>query len=278
MLHSLIISLAALVSVALTGCAVPAGVYGFGAFKVTSFGLSDQRIAEELARHQRPIDDPNGYVRYLESREFVIDDAVFDAYACTIDSLVASGWFTPDGGYAGASYLDTNIEKKAFRKRLEELGFSPNAISFYESLFTSWDTIIFRESILQEEFFLKALPHERLHKAMKRLGGGEYQAMRRAVKELMARRVPLTEPMEFVIDGRKVVLTDEWFVKELWYLDKTSFGAYFAAASMNWEEFYTYLAQGEFEASAEEALASDYPEQYAIFSRLREQCALKSSK
>jgi hypothetical protein len=160
------------------------------------------------------------------------------------------------------NYLDKKEEVEEFRERLAKLGLSQDEIEFYESLFTSTDLIIFRESILKEDFFLKALPHERFHKTIKRVSNDEYKMMRQAAQEIMDRR-----------DEQ-----DLHFVKERYYKGKTSFGFYVAAASMNWEEFYTYLAQGEFDDSVEQALKTNYPEQYEIFNKIRESCKLKEQK
>jgi len=46
---------------------------------------------------------------------------------------------------------------------------------------------------------------------------------------------------------------------------------------MNWEEFYTHLAQGEFEGEVEETLKTEYPKAYRIFDQIREKTKLKNS-
>ncbi len=47
-------------------------------------------------------------------------------------------------------------------------------------------------------------------------------------------------------------------------------------AHMNREEFYTYLAGGEFTPRVEEALKTDYQKAYKIFDRIRDNCKLKN--
>lgn len=224
-------------------------------------GLKNEEIHEGLERFYREIEDPNEYLKYLEDREFVIKNEIFDSYARTVDKRPE--WLSsPVGGYISENYLDKKEEQEEFRERLVRLRLSQDETKFYESLFTSSDIIIFRESILKEEFFLKALSHERFHKAMKHLSNDEYKLMKQAAREIMNRR-----------DEK-----DMHFVREKYYKGKTSFGFYTAAASMNWEEFYTYLAQGEFDDSVEQALKTDYPEVHALFDRIRESCKLKEQK
>lgn len=64
-------------------------------------------------------------------------------------------------------------------------------------------------------------------------------------------------------------------VKEKEYKGKISFGFYATAAHLNWEEFYTYLAQGEFDDSVEQLLKTDYFQVYKIFNEIKESCKLK---
>jgi len=223
--------------------------------------LKNEEIHEGLEHFYRDLEDPNEYLKYLEDREFVIKNEIFDSYARTVDKRPE--WLgNPVGGYMSENYLDKKVEVEEFRGRLAKLGLSQGEIKFYESLFASTDLIIFRESILKENLFLKALPHERFHKTIKRVSNDEYKTMRQAAQEIMDRR-----------DKQ-----DLHFIREKYYEGKTSFGFYVAAASMNWEEFYTYLAQGEFDDSVEQTLKTDYPEVYGLFNKIRESCKLKEQK
>ncbi len=223
-------------------------------------GLKSEEIRQRLESFYRKIEDPNGYLNYLEECEFVVKNEIFDSYARTVDKRPE--WLvSPAGGYMSRNYLDKKEEAEEFRERLAKLGLQQDEIKFYELLFSSSDLIILRESVLEEDFFLTVLPHERFHKAMKRLSNDEYRMMMQAAQDIMDRA-----------DGQK------HFVKERYYKGKNSVGFYIAAASMNWEEFYTYLAQGEFDDSVEQALKTDFPEQYRIFSEIRESCRLKEQK
>lgn len=231
-------------ALAITGCAWPG-------YRLPA--QPNKEIHEALEHPHRELEDPYGYLKYLEDREFVVKNEIFDAYARTVDKRPE--WLgQPVGGYLSENYLDTKAEVKEFRKRLAKLGLSQDEIRFYEVPFTSTDLIIFRESILKEEdYFLKVLAHERFHKEIKRLSNKEYQVMRQAAQEIMSRKDE---------DGR-------YPFSEKWYPGKRVSGLYLATAQTNWEEFYTFLAQGEFEPLAEDLLKGYYPEAYEIFERLK---------
>lgn len=232
-----------------------------GGCAVRRMGLKNEKIHEGLEHFYRELEDPNEYLKYLEDREFVIKNEIFDSYVRTVDKRPE--WLTnPGGGYMSENYLDTKKEEQEFGERLAKLGLSQAEIKFYESLFTSTDLIIFRESLLKENFFFESLSHERFHRTIKQVSNEEYKMLRQAAQEIMDRR-----------DGGNT-----HFVKERYYEGKTSVGFYVAAASMNWEEFYTYLAQGEFDDSIEQALRGDYPEVYEIFNKIKESCKVKEQK
>lgn len=246
--------------------AIGAAILGFGGIEaalssgcaIRKTGLKTEEIHKRLERFNQDLEDPNEYLQYLEDREFIIKNEIFDSYARTVDKRPE--WLNaPVGGYMSENYLDTEEERREFKERLTRLGLSQDEIKFYESFFTSADIIIFRESIIKEKFFLKALPHERFHRAIKQLNNEEYKAMKQIAQKIINKRDKEDMPV----------------IKEKYYKGKTSFGFYTAAASMNWEEFYTYLAQGEFDVSAEEILKTDYPEIYEIFTRIKESCKIK---
>lgn len=229
---------------------------GFAGLEATgcatsNIGMKTEKIHRGLGRFSRKIEDPNNYLEYLREREFVIQDEIFDSYARTVDKRPR--WLSnPVGGYMSKNYLDKKEEIVEFRRRLEKLGLSKKEVGFYESLFTSTDLIIFRESILKipensiDIDFLEALPHERFHKQVKRLSKKEFGVLERGAKGIMNK-----------------------------YEEKFSSGSFAAAAKMNWEEFYTYLAQGEFGKKIEDALEKNYPEAYKIYAKIRDDCRLE---
>lgn len=82
--------------------------------------------------------------------------------------------------YMHMHHLDTKKEEQEFGERLAKLGLSQAEIKFYESLFTSTDLIIFRESLLKEDFFLESLSHERFHRTIKQVSNEKYEMLRQA--------------------------------------------------------------------------------------------------
>lgn len=243
--------------------AAGAAILGFGSLETMiasgcmagRTGLKNEEILRGLEKfQQRELKDPYGYLEYLRDREFIIQNEIFDAFAKTVDK---KPWWlgSPLGGYLAENYLDTIEEQKEFRSRLQKLGLSQDAVEFYESFFKSTDIIIFRESTLQEkEFFPKVVAHERFHQAIKKLTSEEYKLIKNVAQEIM-----------------KSKDEDVFFVREKYHKKSTVVGFYIAAASVNWEELYTYLAQGEFDERVEDVLRT-YPKAYAIFSRIKESC------
>jgi hypothetical protein len=157
------------------------------------------------------------------------------------------------------NYLDTEEEQEEFRKKLAALNLPNKEIEQYEKLFTSSNVIVFSELILRDDFFLKALPHERLHKMLSGLEDKEYGIMKNAVKEIIKKQRA---------DGTS-------FIQEKNFEGKDSFGMYAAAAKMNWKEFYTYLAQGEFEDFVLSELKEKHNDAYRIFDELKNLCEIE---
>jgi len=243
-------------------------ILGFCSFTLLSsgcatgkMGLTNTEIQMGFEKAGHEIEDPNGYLKYLEDREFVIKNEIFDSYSNTVDKRF-NGAATPVGGYIARNYLDTTEEQEELRQRLDQLGISKNDISFYEKLFISSDVIILRESILKKNDFLETLSHERLHKKLQYLKIDDYKIMAKASRDLMRRQDENGDNL----------------IKEKYSESKTFFGLYIFAAAMNWEEFYTYLAQGEFDDSAEQILKDNYLAAYKIFNEIRESCKIKEIK
>ncbi|MBU1202365.1 MAG: hypothetical protein KJ583_06610 [Nanoarchaeota archaeon] len=219
--------------------------------------VSDEELTTQYNSIIVSINDPNNYLRFLQEREYVVPNKVFEAYAKTIDKRPQ--WLSnPSGGYLEKNYLDTNEEKKEIIERFNKLGLNKNEITIYSTLFTSSDIIILKESVLKDKSFEKVMPHERFHKKMKKLSNEDYNHMIKVANELLERRDE----------------NDFRFVQER---DDSKYAGGFAEvqAHMNHEEFYTYLAQGEFILRVEEALKKDYKKAYEIFDEIRNACKLK---
>lgn len=219
--------------------------------------VNQTRLTSHYNSISSSIDDPHNYLRFLNENEYIVPDDVFESYARTVDKRPE--WMgNPIGGYLNTNYIDTRAEKKEFINRLEKLGLNNDEIAIYSTLLTSSDVIIFRASVLIDGSFEKVMPHERFHKKMKRLGEEEYSYMMQVADELLERRDD----------------NDLRFFRER-FDSKYRGGFAFMSAQMNHEEFYTYLAQGEFIPEVEETLRKDYQKAYKIFDRIREECRLR---
>ncbi|MBI2551786.1 hypothetical protein HYW17_00590 [Candidatus Uhrbacteria bacterium] len=216
-------------------------------------GMGFEDIQRKLERYQEKIADPNDYLRYLQTGEYVIKEEVFEAMVRTVDKRPE--WLVqPIGGYQAEPFLASLSARREFSERLHELGVAEEKIVFYTGLFSTADTIVFRETALRDQDFLRALPHERFHREIKKLPNQEYKSMKQAAEEMMLRTTP---------DGLL-------FVRE-----KIGGGWYAVAASTEWQEFYTYLAQGEFRDNAEDALMKDYPQVYKLYLDIKQKCAIR---
>jgi len=221
--------------------------------KTNKQGLTTEKIQQGLNNFQK-IEDPNDYLKYLEEREFIVKNEILQAYA----QVVSSGpKFRGDvwGGYISKNFLDTKKEKAAFRKKLIEICLSKKEAQFYEKFLSSSDIIVFPDKILENEFFLKALPHERMHREFKKLPKKIREKMYQAVKDFMWEEKEGTQ--------------SELRILERTYPGKFSGGGAIVEISLNPEEFYTYLAQGELEESTEIEFAKMYPQEYKQYSLIK---------
>lgn len=199
------------------------------------------------------IEDPRDRLRFLHDDEYVVPDKVFNTYVRIVNGYEDNfpEWaIIQAGGYFAENYL-SGREINKFAGRLKELNLSEEEISFYIKLFTREDIIILKASELKEDVsFKKFLPHERFHKAMRRLSRKDRKEMMDVAREMIDAKNT---------DGKSLVPRGNAYV----------------AASQNPEEFYTYLAQGEFTFEVEDVLRKNYPKTYQIFDRIREECRLK---
>lgn len=223
-------------------------------------GLDDDEIQKGLEKFQKEIKDPNDYLKYLKNREVIVRDEIFDAFSKTVDKISTRvDNKEPVGGYLARNFLDTKTAQQEFQDRLKTLGLTGEEVGFYQKLFSSSDLIIFRESILQTEYFLYALPHERFHKNLGHLDDEEYIIMAEAAKKVITRYK----------EDRLYLYLQEERAK-----GKNTYRTSAPAAGNNWEEFYTYLAGGDFGKEPEKLLAQEYPKAYQIYQEILESTKL----
>ena len=207
----------------------------------------------KLLTHQNSIissiDDSHDYLRFLKEDEYVVPDKILRAYRKTVDKRLSS---IPYAVYLKKNFLDTNDEKKEFIGRLKNMGLNEEEVAVYSTIFTSLDVIVITKSTL-EGTFEKVLPHERFHKKMNELNDEDYGNMIKVAREMKVKLYPKQEE-GVCVDSRN------WC---------------YIATVLDPEEFFPYLAQGEYLPKVEEMVKADYPEVYKLFDKIRDECKLK---
>lgn len=222
------------------------------------------------------IENSRGYLKFLREEEYVIPNKIFDAYAETIDKRPK--WFgTPVGGYALKSYLNTQEKREEFQARLKKLKTNDEEIQIYSAIFNRPDVIVFRASLLNDKYFEKALPHERFHKELKRLNSDDYAHLMGVTKKIINVCYPFKEAEEKGISRSEIDFSKEFKFKCINLLEEKypNGNFYKAAAYMNSEEFYTYMAQGEWADRVEQTLKKEHPKAYKLFDAIREKVRLR---
>jgi hypothetical protein len=223
--------------------------------------VSRTNLRSHQASIRSSVSDPHDYLKYLREDEYIIPNEVFNAFVKTVEEKPIA----PVGGHLSRNYLDTEEKEKEFIERLQNLNLSNEEISIYQTLFTKPDNIIFKATVLEDGYFEKALPHERFHKELKRLPKKAYGYMRKVARDILS--IKREDP----VDHGPVT-----WVREKG--DKTCLGHRVMSAKINWEEFYPYLAQGEFKDEVEEKLKTDYPIAYRLFDGIREKTKLRKER
>jgi hypothetical protein len=218
-------------------------------------GLSADDIINNLNEYYSRIQqesNPHGYFQFLrvKDKECIVPDNIFMAYAHVMHKEEIK-WYVPVGTFINYNHLQDQEKLHDFRERLTFLSILSEKRQFYERLFSTTGTIIFRESLLAEKKFEVALPHERVHKLLWLLPQKQYNRMQWAANGILAKKMK---------DGSGFVLQKE---------DPNS-KKYIEEAVRSWEEFYTYLAEGEFDDRVEEELKK-YRDVYQIFLIIKKQ-------
>ncbi len=246
-----------------------------------------QASSTEVLLQKRTIETslaPNLNIKLLQEREYLIPDSIFDAYIQTIDPFNLKGITGKSvGGYTHENYINAWNKKEEFLEKLHKLDLSDKEISVYATILSTPDVIVFRESIIQDSFFRKALAHERFHKELTKLPEETYEYMREIANHVMSIRYSITyakehpelfntqdiEEWESFIAGQMpelqkkypwksenelLLLFSKYVLEQKNPLDTSSI-----AAELNFEEFYAYLAQGAFKDRVEIVLKQYTP-------------------
>lgn len=214
----------------------------------------------DLESHQKNlismVGDPFCYAKQLEDKEYFVPQDILRAYEGIVDPNKGTR------GNAVGGYLHINYLKVKEREFLDAIKDKANVTEqeVYLQIFTTPKAIVFSHSLLKDKFFEKALPHERFHKKMDEISPEDTKLMKDAALK--------------IINKKK---GGDWFLKEKYYPGKNGFGQYSTTPHYfgNWEELYTYMAQGEYKDYVEEHLKEAYPKAYKIYADIKEQSKLK---
>lgn len=235
-------------------------------------GMSHEDIQAGLEQYLPNVEDPHEYLQHFRAGEYVVDDLVLRSYAAAVDPRPKCYFEGVRGGYIDRNRLDQQTQQ-TFREILVRDELPEDKIEFYLQMFSTPDIIVFGDTSLQYEEFISYLPHERMHQALTHLGRRHRVALAEAAQEIAFRKKGETrdrkapkkmskEELEARI-GQETFLIDE---------DPRTGGHYSAQAAMNWEEFYTYLAQGVFPEYVEQTFQQDYPKEWGLFDKIRQKC------
>ncbi|HIG92659.1 TPA: hypothetical protein HA242_01115 [Candidatus Woesearchaeota archaeon] len=238
--------------------------------------MKDSDLLLKYAQRTRmPQEDPHNYARFLQSGEFTVPDEAFDSYAHIVDPQGSGGTM---GGYISHNRLEPG-KLNEFTQQLARRGYSKENIAQFATLFSTSKQIVFKQSLLQKRFFLKALPHERYHREMHELQSEELVVLKAAYQDLIHREYTIQQATQTagLFDADEIDVAQRYGVESLYIVASTPEDGGFSRMSseMKWDEFYPYLAQGAFMPRAERILQQEFPEAYAIHLRLKEKSKIK---
>ena len=219
---------------------------------------TNEKQTQYLRQYYTMISDPHQYLQYLESREYIIPDNVFDAYANAVEKRPIVFWIQgPSAAYISRNFLEGE-ERESFQKQLARQGYTKEESEIFSSILCAQGNIVLKESLLQDSFFQEALCHERVHREVDALSSEEKDVLRQAYDGLKSRSHPQRKG-EFLDDK------DEYS------------GVISSLVYANGNEFPPYLATGAFKGFVEDSMFSDFPAAYAIFQRVKRHSSLKKS-
>ena len=248
-----------------------------GSAKASPLEKRKQRIENHPSYQEsfENLEDPNNFKEHLKDGEYIVDNEIYKEYSKIIDNRDLPEWaHNPIASYHKYNFLDTPKEKQEFRSKLEVKGLEREEIQFYMLLFSSRDIIIISEKTFQDtEHFPKILAHERMHQELYDLekeDRGMFLKMKAVAEEITSRKRP------FDLAGKEIQMP---FIQENYRQISERSPGYTAgmfniAIEDNWQEFYTYMAQGYLEQFVEDTLKEEYPEVHEKFTELKEKCKL----
>ncbi len=249
--------------------------------------LQKKTIETSLASNQN--------IQLLQEKEYLIPDSIFDAYVQTVDPFNLRGITGKSvGGYTNKNYLDLYNKKEEFFENLHKLNLSDKDISVYATILSTPDVIVFRESLIKDSFFKKALAHERFHKELTKLPKETYNYMHEISDHIQSIKYSINDAKKHPelfstqdLNQWELFIANEMPALQKKYPWKSEnellnlFSRYIfeqksqnlldtssIAAGLNFEEFYTYLAQGAFKERVETVL-KQYPPAWNVYEQIK---------
>ncbi len=184
--------------------------------------------------------------RSLRQGEYIVSDAVMQTFQQMLDTMHVE---VPKGLHVNRDFLGER--KSEFESRLMAIGYAPEHVGWFSTIFTTPGTIILSESGARAPDADAILVHERFHGATMRLSSSEQRTLRQAAESII-------QEME----------NNPQFGREK---NNPYGGFYYIAAHRNWEEFYAYRIIDAWTPNAETMLKQRFPQAHRIAERLTAQ-------
>ena len=251
----------------------------WGILTALAIGAPEARAQEKAAvsdstKIEQSIDQKEQLEKYLRHNEYVADSTVMEIFYQTMDLANAKEGMGAAGGFLKKNFLNTPECLENFEGGLKKLGFSGETVDSLTKIFSSKDVIILNNTLLNNERkFKEVLFHERIHEAMNDLDEKDLDSLKAGYEDVLNHApIPANPDSNFG-------LTEESFLKDkLDPADIGSYGWYTVLATMNWNEFYPYLANGKFVPRVAEEIKRAHPGAYQIFEKMEQTAKVELPK
>lgn len=183
----------------------------------------------------------------LSPNQYAIPNKVLLSFATITDTLSfhSDG---PKGFYVGKNWLG-NKETK-FKKQLQQLNYDENTINRMTIILISPGNIVINQDILSDSATLKkVLFHEKMHRSLDSLSPEAKQYLKDVAKNI-------TNRME----------NDSTFGRAKTDIPNGAFN--YVSAIANWQELYTYAAEGVFVDNVLQTLEKEYPKANLLYNAI----------
>lgn len=251
----------------------------WGILTALALGAPEARAQEKAADHdstkvERSIDQREQLEKYLRHNEYIADSTVMGAFYRTMDPANAKEGMEASGGFLKKNLLDTPERIETFKDNLTKLHLPETETDSLVKIFSSKDVIVLNDALFKNApKFKEVLFHERIHEAMNSLDEKDLDSLKAGYEDIVNHApIPVNPDSNFG-------LTEESFLKDkLDPADIGSYGWHTVFATMHWDEFYPYLANGKFVPRVEEEIKNAHPGAYKVFERMEQTAKVELPK